>query len=76
MLDCFNLVFFQNPRRINFKIHSHAHLAEAESIESSKALNREHYAREDLYGAGGLQEESIEGSIKLFQKRHELYPRL
>ena len=39
----FNEVFFENPRRINLKIHSHAHRDDTETRATSQALNAEHY---------------------------------
>ena len=32
IMACFSKLFFENPRRINFKIHSHAHLADEEAV--------------------------------------------
>ena len=58
-------MFFENPRRINLKIHAHAHLADQEAVQSSKNLNEAHYkSREDLYGSGGLNLETVDSERK------------
>ena len=41
----FEEVFFRNPRRLNLKIHSHAHKEQVESRQQSKDLSREFYQR-------------------------------
>lgn len=43
LMATFNEVFFDNPRRINLKIHSHAHRDDTETRATSQALNAEHY---------------------------------
>ena len=68
-------VFYNNPRRLNVKVHSHSHLSDAAAIEASRALNKIYYEREDLFGSGGLKHLKIE-NIKVFQKAHDLHPRL
>ena len=62
----FNEVFFDNPRRINLKIHSHAHRDDTETRATSQALNAEHYQRTDLYGsASPLNLQNIT-NVKIF----------
>lgn len=74
-MACFEEIFFKNPRRINVKVHCHEHLAASEAHSASCALNQAYYAREDLFGTGGLNLEKIENEKK-FQKNHALHPRL
>ena len=75
-MACFRHIFFENPRRVNLKLHSHAHIAGQEAVQSSKELNDAHYSsREDLFGPGGLQRATIENA-RQFQRAHRLHPRL
>ena len=75
-MDCFTEVFFDNPRRINTKVHSHAHRDDMETRKSSKELNSDFYARGDLFSqkTGGIQFQAID-QVKRFKKAHSLYPR-
>ena len=54
LLACFNEIFFQNPRRINMKVHSHAHRDDTETRQSSQLLNASFYERKDLFGDADL----------------------
>ena len=63
-MACFEEIFFKNPRRINVKVHCHEHLAASEAHSASCALNQAYYAREDLFGTGGLNLEKIENEKK------------
>ena len=72
----FNEVFFDNPRRINLKVHSHAHRDDTETRATSQALNTEHYQRTDLYGAASPLNLQNITNVKIFQKLHNLHPRL
>ena len=41
--DLFIKTFFTQPRRINLKIHSHAHEADFEKRKESQEINTQHY---------------------------------
>ena len=45
LMACFNEIFFQNPRRINLKVHSHAHRDDTDARATSIALNDAYYLR-------------------------------
>ena len=60
LLACFENVFFKNPRRINIKTHSHGHRDDTVTREANQQLNQTFYAREDLFGSGGLTTQNIE----------------
>jgi len=75
LLACFRDIVFQNPRRINMKIHSHTHRDDTETRKMSQALNKAFYTREDLFGSEPLKFEIID-SIRKFQRSHPLHPRL
>ena len=72
----FNRVFFGNPRRINLKIFSHAHREDTETRATSQALNRDFYRRADLFGAEDALTSQNIANFKMFQKTHNLHPRL
>ena len=68
----FRNVFFNNPRRINMKIFSHAHRDMAEKRKESQKLNEEFYKNSELFG-GNLTVETID-EVKPFQRTHSLHP--
>jgi len=74
-MACFREMVFQNPRRVNMKIHSHAHRDDIETRKTSQDLNKAFYAREDLFGSEPLKFETID-CIRRFQRSHPLHPRL
>ena len=56
LMACFEEIFFDNPRRVNLKVHSHAHRDDTETRQSSQVLNKAFYKRSDLFGEGELSE--------------------
>ena len=71
----FEEVFFRNPRRLNLKIHSHAHKEQVESRQQSKDLCSEFYQRVGTKIGEPLQHVNIT-DLAEFQQGHELHPRL
>ena len=68
-------VFFQNPRRLILKMHSHAHKEETESRKQSKDLSLEFYKRMEERIGEPLQHVTIT-DLAEFHQAHDLHPRL
>lgn len=50
----FKRVFFENPRRINVRVHSHDHKANVEKRNESKVLNEAHYNNVDIFNGSPI----------------------
>ena len=68
-------VFFENPRRLNLKIHSHTHRDDKVTRQTSIDSNADFYKSIDEKIGGDLQIKEIT-NINEFKRTHYLHPRL
>ena len=67
-------VFFENPRRLNLKIHSHKHKNVVETRKTSQELNKAFYKIYETEYGKSLNFVNID-DIEEFKKSHTLHPR-
>lgn len=71
----FTEVFFKNPRRLNLKVHSHAHRDDAATRLTSQDLNKAFYSDIESSQGSTLTHTQID-DIAEFRRAHSLYPRI
>ena len=71
VINLFNVLFFDNPKRINVKFYSHAHWEMKDDILSYEKLNQEFFEK----NCQVQKMEKLGPNYKLFKLQNILFPR-